>query len=371
MPETDALTIFLAAPPGLEPVLKNEAEEHGFTVTAQVAGGVEIAGHWPDVWRANLVLRGTSRVLVRIAQMPVLHLAQLDKRARRLPWADVLQRGTPIRVDAVCKRSKIYHDRAAAQRIATAIQETAGAEVRPDAGVRIFARIENNLCTLSLDSSGELLHKRGYKQAVGKAPIRETLAALALRACGYRGHEPVLDPMCGSGTFVIEAAEMALGLAPGRHRSFAFEQFKGFDQSAWDALRADLLPRQTDLRFHGSDRDAGAIAISQDNAKRADVADITAFGQKPVSALERPDGPPGLVIVNPPYGDRIGDAQKLRALYAALGRVLTERFSGWRVGLITRDQALAKATALPFGPPGAPFPNGDLRVRLFQTGPLP
>ena len=135
-------------------------------------------------------------------------------------------------------------------------------------------RIDDDLCTISVDTSGELLHRRGHKQAVNAAPLRETLAALFLRACGYHGHEPVLDPMCGSGTFVIEAAEIAMGLAPGRSRRFAFERLATFDAAAWAALAAAAPPCATSLRFHGRDRDAGAIAMSRANAGRAGVAAV-------------------------------------------------------------------------------------------------
>ena len=176
--------------------------------------------------------------------------------------------------------------------------------------------------------------------------------------------------MCGSGTFVLEAAEIAAGLAPGRSRAFAFERLAPFDPAAWAALKAEAQPRPTPFRFHGSDRDAGAIAMSRANAARAGVADLTDFRQSPISDLHRPDGPPGLVIVNPPYGARLGDPADLRRLYAALGQTLQSRFPGWRVGLVTTDPALAHATGLPFAPPGPPVPHGPLKIRLWQTGPL-
>ena len=204
--------IYAVTAPGLEALLAEEAREAGFTVTATTPGGVTLTGGWPEVWRANLCLRGATRILARVAEFRALHLAQLDKRARKLPWADWLRPDIPVRVEATCRKSRIYHHRAAAQRVARAITETLGA--RPgDDGITVKLRIEDDLATLSLDTSGPSLHKRGLKQAVNKAPMRETLAALFLRAAGYRGTEPVVDPMCGSGTFVIEAAEIALGLA--------------------------------------------------------------------------------------------------------------------------------------------------------------
>lgn len=229
-----------------------------------------------------------------------------------------------------------------------------------------MARIEDDLCTLSLDTSGQPLHRRGHKEAVGKAPMRETLAALFLRECGYTGSEPVVDPMCGSGTFVIEAAEIALGLKPGRSRSFGFEALASFDAEAWTSMRQGSAGA-TDLRFHGFDRDAGAIRFSQQNAAKAGVSDVASFACQPVSELQPPEGPKGLVIINPPYGARIGNRKLLFGLYASMGQVLKTRFSGWRVGIITSDAGLAKATGLPFLPIGPTIPHGGLKVQLFRT----
>ncbi|GAA0302718.1 THUMP domain-containing class I SAM-dependent RNA methyltransferase [Rhodovulum strictum] len=362
--------IFLAAPPGLEEALADEARALGFRGVAPCPGGVALCGGWPEIRRANLWLRGAGRVLVRIAAFRALHLAQLDKRARRVPWADILRPDRPVRVEASCRGSRIYHAGAAAQRIERAIAETLGAPIADDAPIRVLVRIEDDLCTISLDSSGEPLHRRGHKQEVGKAPLRETLAALFLRQCGYSGREPVVDPMCGSGTFVIEAAEIAAGLAPGRGRGFAFEEFAGFDPAAWGAMRAVPAPALPDLRFHGFDRDQGAIAASRANAERAGVGALTSFTCQPIAALTPPDGPPGLVMVNPPYGGRIGNARALYPLYGTLGEVLRTRFAGWRVGIVTSEPQLARATGLPFGPDGPPIPHGGLKIRLYRTGPL-
>lgn len=378
----ETLEVFAAAPPGLEPTLLEEVEARGLGPARADAGGVVFQGGWPAVWRANLTLRGADRVLVRLGAFRAAHLAQLDKRARRLPWAATLPPNAAVRVEASCARSRIYHEKAAAQRVSTAIRDAIGPPGPPpgaDAGaeavpIRVLCRIVDDLCQISVDSSGEPLHKRGFKEAVAKAPLRETMASLLLRACGYDGAEPVLDPMCGSGTFLIEAAEIAAGLSPGRGRSFAFERFGGFEPSRFDALRADLAAaaRRPDgpPRLFGRDHDAGAVRASGENAARAGVADWIALEIGAVGGLVRPDGPPGLAIVNPPYGRRIGESSELRALYAALGRALRAQFSGWRVGLLTSDAALARATGLPFAPPGPPLPHGGVRVRLHRTGPL-
>ncbi|HVM82660.1 MAG TPA: class I SAM-dependent RNA methyltransferase [Candidatus Binatia bacterium] len=370
MTDSTDLEIFLVTAPGLESALSAEAKALGFKEPKAIKGGVIIQGGWREVWRANLEVRGAARVLVRIAAFRAMHLAQLDKRARKVAWGEVLRKDVPVRVEASCKASRIYHAGAAAQRIVRAIQETLGAPVSDDAALAVKARIDDDLCTISIDSSGDSLHKRGHKEAVAKAPMRENLAALFLRLCGYDGREPVLDPMCGSGTFVIEAAEIAAGLKPGRSRRFAFEQLANFDPATWKKLRSAGQGATTALRLHGSDRDAGAIAMARANAERAGVADLTQFAQHAISDLAAPDGPPGLVIVNPPYGTRIGDRKKIAALYQALGRTLRERFSGWRVGLVTNEASLAAATGLPFGPPTGPVSHGGLRVWLYQTGPL-
>ena len=363
-----AFDIFLVTAPGLESVLAEEARALGLAVTGTIPGGVTVTGGWPEVWRANIGLRGANRVLARIAEFRAFHLAQLDKRARKLDWGAVLRPDEPVRVEVSTKRSKIYHAKAAAQRIERAIAEELGAPVTAEAVVQLKVRIDDDLVTISVDTSGESLHKRGHKLFTGKAPMRETMAALMLRACGYTGTEPVVDPMCGSGTFVIEAAEIAAGLVPGRDRPFAFERLATHDPEAVAALR-QAPPRETGLLFHGSDRDQGAIAGARDNAERAGVAALTRFTRAPLSDFQRPEGPPGLVMVNPPYGGRIGDRKRLFALYGSLGAVLTDRFAGWRLGLVTDDGGLAKATGLELRA-SEPIAHGGLKVKLYQAGPL-
>ncbi|MGB3553966.1 MAG: class I SAM-dependent RNA methyltransferase [Jannaschia sp.] len=364
--------IFLMAPPGLEPLLADEARRAGFADPRAVPGGVTTTGGWADVWRANLCLRGAGRVTAQIGAFRAFHLAQLDKRARRFDWGAVLRPDVPLRVEvATNRRSKIYHAGAAKQRIETALAEELGAPLAADAELCVRARIDDNLVVLSVDTSGEPLHRRGFKEAVGKAPMRETMAAMFLRACGYDGSEPVLDPMCGSGTFVIEAAEIAAGLAPGRARGFAFERLATFDADTWTAMRDRPARPLPPLRFHGSDRDAGVFAMARANAQRAGIAEICAFEKRSVGDLHPPEGPPGLVIVNPPYGGRIGDKKPLYGLHGALGEVLRTRFAGWRVGIVTSEGSLARATGLPFVEEGPPVAHGGLRVRLYRTGILP
>jgi len=328
--------IFLGTQPGLEDLLLREVIERGFKQARTVGGGVTIQGNWSDVWRANLTLRGASKVLARIGEFRAFHLAQLDKRSRKFPWAETLTAGHSVKVEVVTNRkSKIYHAGAAIERLERAIHEEFGARIAEsmeDADILIKTRIDDNNVRLSVDTSGVGLHKRGYKQAMGKAPLRETMAALALRGCGYDGRETVIDPMCGSGTFLIEAAEMS-----------------------------------RKQRFYGSDRNVNVIGFSKANAERAGVFKMCTFEPLPLSKIERPEGPPGLVIVNPPYGARIGKKKDLFALYSTFGDVMRDRFRGWRVGMITSDTKLAEVTKLPWKNTGPPIAHGGLKVRLFRT----
>lgn len=362
---TDPFEIFAAVQPGLEAVLCDEILAAGFENPKPVAGGVTFLGQWPDVWRANLVLRGATRILARIGGFRVMHLAQLDKRARKFDWAAVLLPGCAVRVDVTCRKSRIYHAGAAQQRIERALVETFSATIAADATVQIKARIEDDLCTFSVDTSGESLHKRGHKEAVGKAPMRETLAALFLRQAGFDGTQTVVDPMCGSGTFVLEATEISAGLLPGRTRRFAFEDLATFDPAAWASLKRESCATATGAVHFGSDRDDGAIRMAQANALRAGVSEQVTFSQGAISNLMPPDGPPGLVMINPPYGARIGNKKLLFGLYASLGETLKARFSGWRVGLVTSERGLARATGLNLDQAGPPVPHGGLKIALY------
>ncbi len=359
--------IFLATAPGLENALYDEVSKKGFKQAKAIKGGVTIKGGWPEVWRANLWVRGASRVLARVASFKASHLSQLDKAAREVPWGGILDPELPFRVEVSCSKSRIYHSTAAAERIEKAIRETIKAPHSSDAEMTVMARIDRDICTLSIDTSGALLHKRGYKASVNKAPMRENMAALFLQQCGYNGSEAVFDPMCGSGTFVIEAAEIAARFNPGRARNFAFEKLVTFDPQAWEKMRSVKRQADTDLHFYGSDRDSGAVNMSAENAARAGVGELTTFKQQSISDITPPTNTPGLVILNPPYGGRIGDKRKLMPLYQTLGDVLRSRFSGWRVGIITTDAALAQTTGLPFLPMSAPVQHGGLRVSLFHT----
>ncbi|MDF1873179.1 class I SAM-dependent RNA methyltransferase [Vannielia sp.] len=354
--------IFLVVAPGLEEEAAAEAREQGFAKAKVMPGGVAIRGGWPDVWRANLVLRIPGRVLARLARFQAMSFKALEAQLDEVEWATVIAPGQEVRAEAATKHSKLYHAGAVKQRLEQAL-ERQGAVISPE-GLKVMLRIEQNRCVLSVDTSGEGLHRRGYKEAVNKAPMRETMASGFLRAAGYSGREALIDPMCGSGTFPIEAAELAAGLAPGRARHFAFEGFAGFDAAAFAALKRPPVAR-SEGPIMGFDRDAGAVAMSRENAARAGV-DVS-FTTKPISELERPDCAPGLVICNPPYGARIGNKKPLYALYGSFGAVMRERFAGWRVAMVTADDGMAKATGLPWQPAGRHVAHGGLKVRLWQV----
>lgn len=369
-PKEDAGTggVFLVAQPGLEQPLAHEAQLAGFGGVRMVPGGVEVSGGMEEAARANIVLRCAVRVLLRVAEFRAVHLAQLDKRSKKVPWCDWLRDDVPVKVEATCRKSKIYVNKAAVQRVAGALT-AAGVPVSPEAALVVKVRINDDLCTISLDTTGAALHRRDHKTFVGKAPLRETMAAAFLREMGFDGTQAVVDPMCGSGTIVLEAAEIALGLLPGRSRSFAFEQM-----ARGGTLRGRYLESKEgtggvprDVRFFGFDRNDGAIRGARENAERAGVAGAVAFERAAVGDLEPPEGVgPGLVLVNPPYGGRIGDRKMLFGLYGALGGVLAERFAGWRVGIVTSDGGLAKATGLALEAFG-PMDHSGTKVHLWQA----
>jgi putative N6-adenine-specific DNA methylase len=362
------LDLFLVCPPGLESQLLGEVEALGHANATELAGGVAFKGDWPDVWRANLMLRGATRVLVRVATFHAKHLSQLDKRASAIDWCEWLPRRGTIKVEAVCRKSRIYHSGAAAERVAKAIISKTNAALSPDAAARLQVRLDHDQCTISLDTSGEPLFKRGHKSAVAKAPMRETLAALFLKACGYEGCEPVVDPMCGSGTFLIEAAEIASGRPAGRDRHFAFEGLPSFRSAEWAALKAEAVKAASPAShyFYGFDRDPGAVKAALANVERAGLSGQINLSRRAVADLKAPEGPAGLVIVNPPYGARISNPGVLRSVYRTLGTRLKADFKGWRVGLVTSTPALAKATGLRLDA-GPPVDHGGLTVRLYQT----
>lgn len=364
------MDIFLITAPGLEQSLATEAREKGFKVTSVIAGGVTLRGEWPHVWRANLQLRGANRVLARIAEFRALYLSQLELNTREFNWTAILPQGAEVSVEATCVKSKIYHAGAAKERVENALSAHGYTipEYAADAQFSIRVRIDHDIVTVSLDTSGDSLYKRGHKEAVNKAPMRETMASMFLREAGYTGKEPLYDPMCGSGTFPIEAAEIARRFDSGRARPFTFQALPNYDAAEFDDMRSPNRPAA--FNTYGSDRDQGAVHMAAANAERAEVTDVASFSLAQISDIIPPCDTPGLIIANPPYGGRIGNNKPLFGLYAAFGGRLKTHFKGWRAAIVTSEPSLAKATGLPFKPAGPVVDHGGIKIRLYQTDAL-
>lgn len=372
-------SFFAVTAPGLEALTALELGRLGLLpasfVADQQAGGVPFEGTADALYRANLHLRTASRVLVRLGMFYAAAFSELHKKASRLPWERYLAPGQPVAVRVTCHKSKLYHSDAVAERIARAIADKLGKEVpRLKPGDEdaenppqlVVARLVNDQCTISIDSSGELLHRRGYRQAVAKAPLRETLAAGMLLASGWDAASPLLDPFCGSGTIPIEAALLALGFAPGRSRRFAFMNWPSFDAKIWKSILAESTPpTRTEMPIiQASDRDAGAVRMAQENAERAGVAGCIQFTCRAVSAIEPPAGP-GWVVANPPYGLRVSEGKDLRNLYAQFGNVLRVKCPAWQVAILCNDVALLAQTGIKLDT-SLSLINGGVNVRLAR-----
>jgi putative N6-adenine-specific DNA methylase len=216
-----------------------------------------------------------------------------------------------------------------------------------------------------MDSSGTLLHKRGYRQAIAKAPLRETLAAAVIMASGWDKKSPLLDPFCGSGTIPIEAAMMALGIPPGVRRQFAFMDWPNYDKVLLEQVKGAVKRPDIDVPpITGSDRDAGAVRMAVSNAERAGVAEYIRFEQHAVSDIHPPKQK-GWVVTNPPYGERISKGADLRNLYAQLGNVLRQHCPGWQVAVLSNDRMLLGQTRLNLDT-SMSLRNGGIRVQLAQ-----
>ena len=339
------------------------------------SGGVEFQGSLHDVYRANLYLRTASRVLVRLGEFYASAFPELRRKAGRLLWENYLASKRPIALRVTCKKSRLYHEAAVAERVAGAIADRLGKpppvqKYREDPGTDppqlIVVRLVDNLCTISMDSSGALLHRRGYRLATAKAPLRETLAAAMVMASGWDTFSPFLDPFCGSGTIPIEAALLARRVPAGYSRRFAFMDWPNFDSRSWDELLAHARKAiASDIpKIFASDRDAGAIQAAQANAERAGVADCIEFSRKAISAITPPPGP-GWVVTNPPYGVRLRKKKDLRDLYAQLGKVLRTRCPGWRVTVLCDRVQFIHSTGLEFDR-GISLMNGGLKVKLLR-----
>ena len=376
------LDAFAVTAPGLASLVAAEFAALGLTPREVSDAGVAFDATLADVLRVNLWSRMTSRVLVRLAVFEARDFATLEKQATKMAWSRVFERGMTARLRVTCRKSKLYHSDAVAERVARGIERSVpgvtievrgkddedGAELPP--AQLVVVRFDHDVCTISADSSGELLHRRGWRQAVAKAPLRETLAAAMLAACEWDGSVPLVDPFCGSGTIGIEAALRVRNIAPGLNRTFALEQWPGTDaemvRAARDEARSLMLP-PTGVPIVLADRDAGACDAAVANAERAGVLDDVTIAQQSLSDTDLTAiGEAGLILTNPPYGLRVTDGNDIRSLYARLGDVLREGGTGWRVGMLIPDRQLAAQLRIPMETV-LRTTNGGIRVAVELT----
>ncbi len=368
---SDRLAIYAVTAPGLEPLAAAELRQLGLTPTATEPGGVSFDGTLTDVARANLHLRTASRVLVRLGGFHVRALGELERKAGHLPWRDWLPAGAAVSVRVTSRKSRLFHQKAVAERVLAASGGKAtgdDGDAEEAQGQLVIVRLLRDDAIISLDSSGPLLHRRGYRLASAKAPLRETLAAALLLDSGWNPTEPLLDPFCGSGTIAIEAALLARRIPPGLGRDFSFRRWLAWRPADWaalcDAAREQSLPRAP-ASISASDRDAGAIAAARANAERAGVAEDIAFRHAALSSFAPPAGP-GRVVTNPPYGVRVSERGDLRDLYARLGQVARDRLAGWRITMLLPVAPLERETGLAFTQ-SLRTRNGGLAVRVAHA----
>lgn len=367
------LSLFAACAPPFEPLVAAEISAiPGAHAIEVLPGGVVWRGDWAALYRASLELRCATRILVRLGTVAATALPQLRRMVERLPFGPYLSNGMRARVEVTVRRSRLYHSGAVAERVLGGITDSgiqlASEEDESARQILVFVRGESDRFTISIDTSGELLSRRGYRTEDSGAPLRETVAAALLRLCGWDGSTPLFDPTCGSGTLAIEAALLALGRAPGLGRHFGFQDFPSYNPTLFakivDDLRATERARATTPpQIYAADLRSEAVEIAQRNATRAGVAEHIRFSVTDVAQAKLPDGPPGLLLCNPPYGRRLGAQwSSLRRLYQAIGR-LSRSAPGWRLGILTTEPELALAASS--GLVAQPLWSGGLKVSLY------
>jgi putative N6-adenine-specific DNA methylase len=365
---------FATCPRGLELLLADELRQLNGAKIHAVGGGVEFAGDFILCYRVNLESRIASRVLWQVATDRYQSEEDIYRAAYALPWTDWFDPARTIRVDVSATKSPLTSLNFVTLKIKDAVCDKVRrlSGRRPSVDTRepdipIQGHLTDREFTLYLDTTGEPLFKRGRRLATGEAPLRENLAAGILRLAGWVPGTPLLDPMCGSGTILLEAAHMALEIAPGLGRHFAFEKFKNFDARRWRELLQQSAARQkprAPLAIYGSDLSAAVLNAARANLmasglekivslKRADVLEIAAPAQE------------GIIVSNPPYGVRLGEQQALAEFYPKLGDLLKKQFSGWRAYLLSADMRLPKLIRLAASK-RTPLFNGALECRLFE-----
>ena len=365
---------FATCPRGLENQLADELTASGAAITEAVAGGVGFSGEWEICYRANLWSRLATRILWRVAHGPYRREEDIYRLAHGVPWHGLFTVRCTLRVYMTAIRCPLKSLDFITLRIKDAVCDRFRAETgeRPsvdtvDPNVRIHAFLNDREATVYLDTSGEPLYKRGFKYASVEAPLKENLAAGILRLAGWQPGVPLLDPMCGSGTFLLEAAMMARHIAPGLERKFGFFRLANFDAALWQKLLSEAesrrLPAEPQPIF-GSD-------ISPDQVERA-RQNLAAAGMHECVQLECADlllrNPPaseGVLVANPPYGVRLEEAERLAAFYPKLGDALKQRFAGWRCYFISADPQMPKLIGLKASK-RTPLFNGALECRLLE-----
>lgn len=388
MTSGENLQFFVSCPPGLESLLIQECLTLGLSkknqkqlpahpeksISGEDVGGQLFEGNLLAIYRANLSLRIASRIVIRLGEFISITFAELRKKTSRLAWEKYIRPGQSVNIRAVCHKSRLYHSDAVSERILNAINDHFSANAKPISPVHqspdgqlILVRLVNDICTISIDSSGDPLYKRGYKLAVAKAPLRENLAAVMVAFSGWDGNNPLIDPFCGSGTIPIEAALIASQTPPGIARQFRFTDWPIFDEASWQSVKEISVKEIKKVRpiIYGYDRDAGAIDTSKENAARAGQKDVITFNQQAVSYLEPPSRQ-GTIITNPPYGVRINSNKDLRDLYSRFGSILREKFTGWKLTLLSPDIRLSSNLRIGQPVEELHFSNGGIPVSLLS-----
>jgi len=365
---------FATCPRGLEQALADELTALGASDVVPVDGGVAFGGDFSLCYAANLESRVASRVLWQVGHASYSSERDIFDAARALPWPRFFGVSRTIRVNVSAIKSPVksldFVTLSVKDAVCDAFREKHGSRpdvdtARPDVRVHVF--LTQGEATFYLDTSGEALFKRGWRAAAGDAPLRENLAAGILKLTGWTAPMPLYDPMCGSGTFLIEAAMMALDAAPGLDRTFGFEKLENFAGKAWRALQDKARARRKPvarLPIHGSDKSGTVLGLARENL--AAVGIDAAVQIKQMDILDgSPPAEPGIAVMNPPYGERQATAEELADFYPRLGDTLKQRYAGWTAYILTADLRLAKLIGLKASR-RTPLYNGALECRLFE-----
>ena len=333
---------FAVTAPGFEELCLAELASLGLNGRA-VAGGVEFAGRLPDGWLANLHLRTASRILMRAHAFQAAHFSELERQIGAFAWELFLKPGTLQKINVTTHRCRLHHTDAIAERVRDGIErrlQPFGNAGPAAGGQQVFVRGTRDRFTVSIDSSGENLYLRGLKTHSGRAPLRETIAAAALMRGGFTGAETLLDPMCGTGTFSLEAALIAKNIPPGWFRDFAFMGWPGFRPRRWDHLRRKASEGFTALsspRIFAFDIDPEACSALEASLRTHGLSDAAAVACRDFFTLNPQDvgDRPGVVVINPPYGRRLGTASESRELTRAIIARIRDHYPGWAFILVT------------------------------------